>query len=198
MIDISNVDKEARQFGIFTITEMDGIPFMSYVDEENDEYVLYENAFINFDELFSDASNLNHIKRDMTFEEASEELSRLTQEFFDKHEEDNEGDQYHTVSIDPNDNTDVDMNKTYNDYEKTLLINKSNFYINFDNLTKKDLEPLMEARKQIFNMANDWYIGVADVLEIVEDLKRFFGSSNINIDLSEYDAENICEPYAGC
>ena len=105
MIDISNVNKESRQFGIFTVTEMDDVPFMSYVDEFNEEYVFHENTFIEFSDLFTDPSKLNFIKRDMTFDEAVKELTRLMNEFFEKNSsDDEEGDQYHTIDVDPNAN----------------------------------------------------------------------------------------------
>lgn len=202
MIDISNVPKEARQFGIFTITEMDDIPFMSFVDEFNEEYVFHENAFIEFNDLFSDPSKLNRIQEKMTFDEAAKELTRLMNEFFERNtSEDEEGDQYHTIDIDPNENDeephtsgdDLDENsdKEYDtDYEGTMLLNKSNYYINFSNLELKNCEELITMRKHIYDMASEWYSGnVINPSEMIENLKFIFDFNQIELDLSAYNVE---------
>lgn len=198
MIDISNVNKEARQFGIFTVTEMDDVPFMSYVDDDNEEYVFHENTFIEFDDLFSDPSKLNRIQEKMTFDEAVKELTRLMNEFFEKNSsEDEEGDQYHTIDIDPNENdaepNDLDENsdKEYDtDYEGTMLLNKSNYYINFSNLELKNCEELITMRKRIYDMASDWYSGnVMNTSEMIENLKFIFDFNQIDLDLSAYNVE---------
>lgn len=198
MIDISNVPKEARQFGIFTITEMDDIPFMFFVDEFNEEYVFHENAFIEFDDLFSDPSKLNRIQEKMTFDEAAKELTRLMNEFFERNtSEDEEGDQYHTIDIDPNENDaepndlDEDSDKEYDtDYEGTMLLNKSNYYINFSNLELKNCEELITMRKRIYDMASDWYSGnVMNASEMIENLKFIFDFNQIDLDLSVYNVE---------
>lgn len=198
MIDISNVNKEARQFGIFTVTEMDDVPFMSYVDDDNEEYVFHENTFIEFDDLFSDPSKLNRIQEKMTFDEAVKELTRLMNEFFEKNSsEDEEGDQYHTIDIDPNENdaepNDLDENsdKEYDtDYEGTMLLNKSNYYINFSNLELKNCEELITMRKRICDMASDWYSGnVMNTSDMIGNLKFIFDFNQIDLDLSAYNVE---------
>lgn len=198
MIDISNVDKEARQFGVFTVAELDDIPFMSYVDEFNEEYVFHENTFIEIEDLSLDSSKVNHIKREMTFNEAAKELARLMNEFFEKNSsEDEEGDQYHTIDIDPNANDEASDDLGENSdteydtrYEGTMILNKSNYYINFSNLACKDCEALLTMRKHIYDMASEWYSGnVVNPTEMIENLKFIFDFNQIDLDLSEYNVE---------
>ena len=198
MIDISNVNKESRQFGIFTVTEMDDVPFMSYVDEFNEQYVFHENTFIEFNDLFTDPSKLNFIKRDMTFDEAVKELTRLMNEFFEKNSsDDEEGDQYHTIDIDPNANGETSDDLSENGdaeydtrYEGTMILNKSNYYINFSNLACKDCEALLTMREHIYHMASEWYSGnVINPSEMIENLKFIFDFNQIDLDLSEYNVE---------
>lgn len=192
IIDESNVNKEEKLFGICKIAEM---PFVSYRDPEDDQvYVYYEDSFVILDEDIGTV-----VEEEMTFDEAISKAVELRQKCFNNNDDDEEGDQYHTISIDPNDADDEEESSESIDnsisdeykYFSTSLVNKFNYIIKVDSLTQDDCDTLMEVRKSIVKMANDWYDEdkVVDSFNMWSQLNNIFELNHITIDLSKYNAE---------
>ena len=176
IIDESNVNKEERNFGIGNVIE---VPFIIYREPYDDDiYMYYNGAF-----MIDDGEMIEIVKEDMTFQEAFDEVLQLRKDYVESTE--NEGDQYHTVDVDPG-----ESEKEFPaEYYGTLLLNKDNYYINTQYLSEEDCGKLMEVRGKIADMASDWYGGAVEGDVILKDIMSIFELNNIQIDISEYQKE---------
>lgn len=176
IIDVSNVNKEERNFGIGDIME---VPFVIYREPEDDDiYMYYNEAF-----MIDDGEMVEIVKEDMTFQEAFDEVLQLRKDYVESTE--NEGDQYHTVDVDPG-----ESEKMFPvEYYGTLLLNKDNYGINVQSLSEKDCNELMKVRGKIADMASDWYGGAVEGDVVLKDIMSIFELNNIQIDISEYQKE---------
>lgn len=178
IIDESNVNKEERNFGIGKVME---VPFVIYREPDDDDiYMYYNEAF-----MIDDGEMLEIIKEDMTFQEAFDEVLQMRKDYVESTT--NEGDQYHTIDLDPNED---ETEKGFPfEYYGTLLLNKNNYGIDVQSLSEKDCGKLMEIRGKIADMANDWYGGIVEGEVILKDIMSIFELNNIQIDISEYQKE---------
>lgn len=176
IIDESNVNKEERNFGIGNVMQ---VPFIIYREPEDDDiYMYYNGAF-----MIDDGEMIEIVKEDMTFQEAFDEVLQLRKDYVESTE--NEGDQYHTVDVDPG-----ESEKEFpSEYYGTLLLNKNNYYINTQYLSEEDCNKLMEVRGEIAKMANAWYSGKAESDTVLKDIMYIFDLNNIQIDISEYQKD---------
>lgn len=176
IIDESNVNKEERNFGIGNVIE---VPFIIYREPEDDDiYMYYNGAF-----MIDDGEMIEIVKEGMTFQEAFDEVLQLRKDYVESTE--NEGDQYHTVDVDPG-----ESEKEFpSDYYGTLLLNENNYGINVQSLSDEDCNELMKVRGRIAKMAYDWYRGKVESEVILDDIKYIFDLNNIQIDISEYQKE---------
>lgn len=173
IIDVSNVNKEERNFGIGDIME---VPFVIYREPEDDDiYMYYNGAF-----MIDDGEMVEIVKEDMTFQEAFDEVLQMRKDYVESTE--NEGDQYHTVDVDPGESEKVFPVEYYG----TLLLNKDNYGINVQSLSEKDCNELMHVRGKVADMASDWYGGAVDGDVVLKDIMSIFELNNIQIDISEY------------
>ena len=173
IIDESNVNKEERNFGIGNVIE---VPFIIYREPDDDDiYMYYNGAF-----MIDDGEMVEIVKEDMTFQEAFDEVLQLRKNYVESTE--NEGDQYHTVDVDPGESEKVFPAEYYG----TLLLNKDNYGINVQSLSDEDCDELMKVRGKIADMASDWYGGAVDGDVVLKDIMSIFELNNIQIDISEY------------
>lgn len=173
IIDVSNVNKEERNFGIGDIME---VPFVIYREPEDDDiYMYYNGAF-----MIDDGEMVEIVKEDMTFQEAFDEVLQLRKDYVESTE--NEGDQYHTVDVDPGESEKMFPAEYYG----TLLLNKDNYGINVQSLSEEDCNELMKVRGKIADMASDWYGGAVEGDVVLKDIMSIFELNNIQIDISEY------------
>lgn len=178
IIDESNVNKEERNFGIGKVME---VPFVIYREPDDDDiYMYYNEAF-----MIDDGEMLEIIKEDMTFQEAFDEVLQMRKDYVESTT--NEGDQYHTIDLDPNED---ETEKGFPfEYYGTLLLNKNNYGIDVQSLSEKDCGKLMEIRGKIADMASDWYGGAVEGEVVLKDIMSIFDLNNIQIDISEYQKE---------
>ena len=173
IIDESNVNKEERNFGIGDVME---VPFVIYREPDDDDiYMYYNEAF-----MIDDGEMVEIVKEDMTFQEAFDEVLQMRKDYVESTE--NEGDQYHTVDVDPGESEKVFPAEYYG----TLLLNKDNYGINVQSLSDEDCDELMKVRGKIADMASDWYGGAVDGDVVLKDIMSIFELNNIQIDISEY------------
>ena len=173
IIDESNVNKEERNFGIGNVIE---VPFIIYREPDDDDiYMYYNGAF-----MIDDGEMVEIVKEDMTFQEAFDEVLQLRKNYVESTE--NEGDQYHTVDVDPGESEKVFPAEYYG----TLLLNKDNYGINVQSLSDEDCDELMKVRGKIADMASDWYGGAVGGDVVLKDIMSIFELNNIQIDISEY------------
>ena len=173
IIDESNVNKEERNFGIGNVIE---VPFIIYREPDDDDiYMYYNGAF-----MIDDGEMVEIVKEDMTFQEAFDEVLQLRKDYVESTE--NEGDQYHTVDVDPGESEKVFPAEYYG----TLLLNKDNYGINVQSLSDEDCDELMKVRGKITDMASDWYGGAVGGDVVLKDIMSIFELNNIQIDISEY------------
>lgn len=173
IIDESNVNKEERNFGIGNVIE---VPFIIYREPDDDDiYMYYNGAF-----MIDDGEMVEIVKEDMTFQEAFDEVLQLRKDYVESTE--NEGDQYHTVDVDPGESEKVFPAEYYG----TLLLNKDNYGINVQSLSDEDCDELMKVRGKIADMASDWYGGAVEGDVVLKDIVSIFELNNIQIDISEY------------
>ena len=173
IIDESNVNKEERNFGIGNVIE---VPFIIYREPDDDDiYMYYNGAF-----MIDDGEMVEIVKEDMTFQEAFDEVLQMRKDYVESTE--NEGDQYHTVDVDPGESEKVFPAEYYG----TLLLNKDNYGINVQSLSDEDCDELMKVRGKIADMASDWYGGAVDGDVVLKDIMSIFELNNIQIDISEY------------
>lgn len=176
IIDESNVNKEERNFGIGNVIE---VPFIIYREPDDDDiYMYYNGAF-----MIDDGEMIEIVKEGMTFQEAFDEVLQLRKDYVESTE--NEGDQYHTVDVDPG-----ESEKAFPaEYYGTLLLNKDNYFINAQSLSDEDCSELMKVRGKIADMASDWYGGAVEGDVVLKDIMSIFELNNIQIDISEYQKE---------
>lgn len=173
IIDESNVNKAERNFGIGNVIE---VPFVIYREPEDDDiYMYYNGAF-----MIDDGEMVEIVKEDMTFQEAFDEVLQLRKDYVESTE--NEGDQYHTVDVDPGESEKMFPAEYYG----TLLLNKNNYGINVQSLSDEDCNELMKVRGKIADMASDWYGGAVEGDVVLKDIMSIFELNNIQIDISEY------------
>lgn len=178
IIDESNVNKEERNFGIGKVME---VPFVIYREPDDDDiYMYYNEAF-----MIDDNEMIEIVKEDMTFQEAVDEVLQMRKDYVES--TNNEGDQYHTIDLDPNE-TETEK-EFHSDYYGTLLLNKSNYALDVQSLSEEDCNELMKVRGKIADMANDWYGGIVEGEVILKDIMSIFDLNNIQIDISEYQKE---------
>lgn len=176
IIDVSNVNKEERNFGIGNVIE---VPFVIYREPEDDDiYMYYNEAF-----MIDDGEMVEIVKEDMTFQEAFDEVLQMRKDYVESTE--NEGDQYHTVDVDPGESEKMFPAEYYG----TLLLNKDNYGINVQSLSEEDCNELMKVRGKIADMASDWYGGAVEGDVVLKDIMSIFELNNIQIDISEYQKE---------
>lgn len=178
IIDESNVNKEERNFGIGKVME---VPFVIYREPDDDDiYMYYNEAF-----MIDDNEMIEIVKEDMTFQEAVDEVLQMRKDYVES--TNNEGDQYHTIDLDPNE-TETEK-EFHSDYYGTLLLNKSNYALDVQSLSEEDCRELMKVRGKIADMANDWYGGIVEGEVVLKDIMSIFELNNIQIDISEYQKE---------
>ena len=178
IIDESNVNKEERNFGIGKVME---VPFVIYREPDDDDiYMYYNEAF-----MIDDNEMIEIVKEDMTFQEAVDEVLQMRKDYVES--TNNEGDQYHTIDLDPNE-TETEK-EFHSDYYGTLLLNKSNYALDVQSLSEEDCNELMKVRGKIADMANDWYGGIVEGEVVLKDIMSIFELNNIQIDISEYQKE---------
>lgn len=176
IIDESNVNKEERNFGIGNVMQ---VPFIIYREPEDDDIYMYYNGAFRID----DGEMIEIVKEDMTFQEAFDEVLQLRKDYVESTE--NEGDQYHTVDVDPG-----ESEKEFpSEYNGTLLLNKNNYLINTQYLSEEDCNKLMKVRGEIAKMANAWYSGKAESDVVLKDIMYIFDLNNIQIDISDYQKD---------
>lgn len=192
ILDESNVNKEANDFGVGLAA---GIPFLIYRHPTDDDiYLYYQDAFsIDDNELISDI-----VKEEMTFQEAYDEVLSMRKKYME--DETNfantdesistSGDAYHTIDINPDQqpNEDIPEAEVSNTvhYDRSMMLNKDNYYINTDGLSKEDLDACMNFRGRILDMASDWFGGEVRSDVVRNDLMNFFNEQNIRVDISEW------------
>ena len=192
ILDESNVNKEADDFGIGLAA---GIPFLIYRHPTDDDiYLYYQDQFtIDDNELISDI-----VKEEMTFQEAYDEVLSMRKKYME--DETNfantdesistSGDAYHTIDINPDQqpNEDIPEAEVANTvhYDRSMMLNKDNYYINTDALSKEDLDACMNFRGRILDMASDWFGGEVRADVVRNDLMNFFNEQNIRVDISEW------------
>lgn len=176
IIDESNVNKEERNFGIGKVVE---VPFVIYREPDDDDiYMYYNDAF-----MIDDNEMIEIIKEGMTFQEAVDEVLQMRKDYVESTK--NEGDQYHTIDLDPG-----ESEKEFpSEYYGTLLLNKSNYALDVQSLSEEDCSELMKVRGKIADMASDWYGGIVEGEVILKDIMSIFELNNIQIDISEYQKE---------
>lgn len=192
ILDESNVNKEANDFGVGLAA---GIPFLIYRHPTDDDiYLYYQDQFtIDDNELISDI-----VKEEMTFQEAYDEVLSMRKAYmedetnFENTDESisTSGDQYHTIDIDPNqqsaeDIPEAEVSNTVH-YDRSMMLNKDNYYINTEGLSKEDLDACMNFRGRILDMASDWFGGEVRANVVRNDLMNFFNEQNIRVDISEW------------
>ena len=193
ILDESNVNKEEKQFGVGLAA---GIPFLIYRHPTDDDiYLYYQDQFtIDDNELISDI-----VKEEMTFQEAYDEVLSMRKKYME--DETNfantdesisaSGDQYHTIDLDPDqqqsaeDIPEAEVSNTVH-YDRSMMLNKDNYYINTDGLSKEDLDTCMNFRGRILDMASDWFGGEVRSDVVRNDLMNFFNEQNIRVDISEW------------
>jgi hypothetical protein len=192
ILDESNVNKEANDFGVGLAA---GIPFLIYRHPTDDDiYLYYQDQFtIDDNELISDI-----VKEEMTFQEAYDEVLSMRKAYME--DETNfantdesistSGDAYHTIDINPDqqpneDIPEVEVSNTVH-YDRSMMLNKDNYYINTDGLSKEDLDACMNFRGRILDMASDWFGGEVRSDVVRNDLMNFFNEQNIRVDISEW------------
>lgn len=187
IIDISNVDKNSKQFGIGVIADL---AFLIYREPcDDDIYMYYDTAFV----LDENALIEGILKEGMTFQEAYDEVLKMRDDYMkdpeniDNEVTNTEGDKYHTINLDPQ-SSDNNINGKIR-YDATLLLNKNNYGITTNHLDLTDCDELMALRGRIADMANDWYGGVVEKEVILKDIMSIFELNNIQIDISEYQKE---------
>jgi hypothetical protein len=173
IIDESNVNKEERNFGIGNLME---VPFVIYREPDDDDiYMYYNEAF-----MIDDNEMIEIVKEDMTFQEAVDEVLQMRKDYVES--TNNEGDQYHTIDLNPNETE----KEFHSDYYGTLLLNENNYGINVQSLSEEDCDELMKVRGKIADMASDWYGGAVGGDVVLKDIMSIFELNNIQIDISEY------------
>jgi hypothetical protein len=191
ILDESNVNKEEKQFGVGLAA---GIPFLIYRHPTDDDiYLYYQDHFtIDDNELISDI-----VKEEMTFQEAYDEVLSMRKAYMEDEtnfENTDEsisasGDQYHTIDIDPNqpdrDIPEAEISNTVH-YDRSMMLNKDNYYITTDELSMEDLDTLMNFRGRILDMASDWFGGEVRSDVVRNDLMNFFQEQHIRVDISEW------------
>ena len=193
ILDESNVNKEANDFGVGLAA---GIPFLIYRHPTDDDiYLYYQDQFtIDDNELISDI-----VKEEMTFQEAYDEVLSMRKAYME--DETNfantddavsaSGDQYHTIDLDPNqpqpaeDIPEAEVANTVH-YDRSMMLNKDNYYITTDELSLEDLDACMNFRGRILDMASDWFGGEVRSDVVRNDLMNFFNEQNIRVDISEW------------
>jgi hypothetical protein len=192
ILDESNVNKEANDFGVGLAA---GIPFLIYRHPTDDDiYLYYQDQFtIDDNELISDI-----VKEEMTFQEAYDEVLSMRKKYME--DETNfantdesistSGDAYHTIDINPDQqpNEDIPEAEVSNTvhYDRSMMLNKDNYYINTDGLSKEDLDACMNFRGRILDMASDWFGGEVRSDVVRNDLMNFFEEQHIRVDISEW------------
>ena len=176
IIDESNVNKEERNFGIGKVMD---VPFVIYREPDDDDiYMYYNEAF-----MIDDNEMIEIVKEELTFQEAVDEVLQMRKDYVES--TNNEGDQYHTIDLDPG-----ESEKEFpSDYYGTLLLNENNYGINVQSLSNEDCDELMKVRGRIAKMAHDWYRGKVKSEVILGDIKYIFDLNNIQINISEYQKE---------
>lgn len=191
ILDESNVNKEEKQFGVGLAA---GIPFLIYRHPTDDDiYLYYQDAFsIDDNELISDI-----VKEELTFQEAYDEVLSMRKKYmedetnFENTDESisTSGDQYHTIDIDPNQPDrnipEVEVSNTVH-YDRSMMLNKDNYYITTDTLSKEDIDTIMNFRGRILDMASDWFGGDVRSDVVRNDLMKFFEEQHIHVDISEW------------
>lgn len=176
IIDESNVNKEERNFGIGKVME---VPFVIYREPDDDDiYMYYNEAF-----MIDDNEMIEIVKEELTFQEAVDEVLQMRKDYVES--TNNEGDQYHTIDLKPNETE----KEFHSDYYGTLLLNKNNYALDVRSLSEEDCNELMKVRGKIADMANDWYGGIVKGEVILKDIMSIFDLNNIQIDISEYQKE---------
>lgn len=193
ILDLTSIDLTSKQFGIGSAAD---VPFVIYREPKDDDiYMLYNEAFV------IDETNLCEItKEGLTYDEALKEVLDMREKYMkDAYGIDDmpsEGDVYHTIDVNPDDNEtpeedipEVDVAKVPM-YEGTLLLNKTNYTLTCEHLKLEDADKMMQFRGKLMDMASDWYGGAVSSGVVLKDLLSIFKLNNIDVDVSEWNAEN--------